>query len=603
MLLSSIHSWIGRLNRLHVILILTALGLLAFASAVNHPFVHDDVVFIQQNPDIGDLNVREIFFQSYGPEKKLSLINKYYRPLLELINRVLYRIIGFSPHGFHFVNVLLHIFSGFLVYSIIKFILKDKGISLATAIFFLLHPVQNEAVACISGISNLVFTFLCLLSFYAYLVSIHSKGAKIRPFLYGMSLILFLLALFSKEQSVILPFLIIAYEGIFLAEPIKKALKRYGLFIGGYFIVMAGYFIFRKIIFGFALLRPADNQGELWIRMLAIPRSLLTYLGLIFFPHDLHYYRSQDILLPYLLPLLGIFFVVLVIIFIVYKTPKPQKTWMLFGLAWFIISLGPTLNIVPLINEYSYILTSEHFLYFPLIGMALFAISGVHYWIGEKTKRTALVGFVTIVLLSSVFIHFNIRQNTYWRGEIPLFERTLKFQKNFGRVRFLLAKAYATVGRYEDAIREDRKALAIMQGYERKVQREDVKKFYLGFIKGIRYHLGFCLDILGEDEAALSEFKEALALAPDNPAIHFSVGLSYIKQKDMVNAETHFERSLELDEGNLIVMNSLAICYKESGQYDKAEKFLREIARQDSKSVSARQNLENFLKKRQAGGF
>ncbi|MCK5178772.1 MAG: tetratricopeptide repeat protein, partial [Candidatus Omnitrophica bacterium] len=338
-------------------------------------------------------------------------------------------------------------------------------------------------------------------------------------------------------------------------------------------------------------------------RMLAIPRSLLIYLGLIFFPHDLHYYRSQDILLPFFWPLLLILLIVPIVIFLVYRTPKPQRTWMIFGLAWFIISLAPTLNIVPLINEYSKIFTAEHFLYFPLIGMLLFTMGTGHYWVGQRIRKMIPVGLMAIGVISMIFIGVNIKQNTYWKGEIPLFERTLRFQKDFGRVHFLLAKAYSTAGRYEDAVRESRKALAIMRGYEQKVREEEIKKFYRGFIKGIHYHLGYCLDILGDSEGALVEFKEALILAPENGAVYYSVGLSYLKLHDVQNAIIYFEKSLELNEENLIVMNSLAVCYQEVGQQTKAELLLRTIAEKDNQSVSAKQNLENFLKKKQPAEF
>lgn len=143
----------------------------------------------------------------------------------------------------------------------------------------------------------------------------------------------------------------------------------------------------------------------------------------------------------------------------------------------------------------------------------------------------------------------------------------------------------------------------IMQGYEQRVRDEEVKDFYRGFIKTIRYHLGYCLDVLGKNEEALVEFKETLSLEPENPAIYYSVGLSYLKLNDLWNAILYFEKSLQLDEKNLMVMNSLSVCYKEVGQYDKAEKLLRMIAENDSGSVSAQENLKNFLKQKQQNAF
>ncbi|MBN1870197.1 MAG: tetratricopeptide repeat protein [Candidatus Omnitrophica bacterium] len=599
MLLTNVHNGIDRLQPAHIILILAALGMLSYANAVFHPFVHDDVVFLEKNPNLANLDLEEIFSPASDPDNKLSLINKYYRPVLELVNRLLFRIIGINPHGFHFFNILLHILNSFLVYLVIRFVIGLNGLSLAAAILFLLHPVQNEAVACISGISNLVFAFLCLMSFYAYLISAHSAEGKKRVFLYGTSLMFFLMALLAKEQAVVLPLLIIVHELCFLSGFFGKAFKKYWLPIGGFLLVLAGYFLLRKMLFGFTLLRPADNQGELWMRVLAIPRSLLIYLGLIFFPHDLHYYRSQDILLPFLNPFLVMLLVACVILFLIIRTPRPHKTWMTFGMAWFMISLAPVLNIVPLINEFSKIFTAEHFLYFPLMGMLFFVMGAGIYWLGQKAKISYPVGFLAFGAICAIFIGMNMKQNAYWRGEIPLFERTLQFQKDFGRVRFLLAKAYEKEGRHEEAVLEDRKALAIMKGYEQKVQKEEVKEFYRGFIKGIHYHLGYCLDILGKNGEALAEFKKALELEADNGVVHYSIGLSYLKVGDIQNAISYFEKSLELNKGDLMVMNSLAVCYQEIGRYDQAEPLLRTIAEKDSGSVSARRNLEDFLKKRQ----
>ena len=52
-----------------------------------------------------------------------------------------------------------------------------------------------------------------------------------------------------------------------------------------------------------------------------------------------------------------------------------------------------------------------------------------------------------------------------------------------------------------------------------------------------------------------------------------------------------------------MVMNSLAICYQEIGNDEKAEVLLRRIVARDSQSVSAKQNLENFLRKKDAAKF
>ena len=596
--LPNIQSCLDRLTRFQIILLLTFLGLLAYGNAVNHPFVHDDVVFIQQNPQIVNLDLEKFFIQPSVTDSEFSSINQYYRPLLDLVNKILYRIVHLNPHGFHFFNILLHIANSFLVYNVIRVITDNKkGISLVTAIIFLLHPVQSEAVACIAGISNLVFAFLCLASFYTYVVSKEANGKKRNSLTYMLSLVLFSLALLAKEQSVVLPVLIVAYELCFKAS-LKKMLKRFW-HVAGFFIVLAGYFLLRKFLFGMTLTHILAEEHELWLTLLAIPRSLLMYLGIIIFPHNLHYYRSQDILLPYMAPIIILLVIIGALIFLILRAPNPHRKWMVFGLSWFIVSMLPTLNIIPLVNEYSLILTAEHFLYFPIIGIILFAMGCSCFLFKRMNNEKKYFIYFLICSAATVFYWSStIKQNEYWRGEIPLFERTLKFQKNFGRVHFLLGQAYAKAGRFEDAILEDHKALAIMQGYEQKVRDFKIKKFYLIFIQQIHYHLGYCLSILGDMKGSLDHYKEALSLDPDNEIYLFSVGNTYIQNDDMLNAIMYFEKITKLNEDNLIAANTLALCYQRIGKNGKAEKYLQLIVEKDSGSVSAKRNLEQFLKQK-----
>lgn len=592
--------WLSSLNRFQVILLLTALGLLAFANAVNHPFVHDDVAFIQQNPYITDLNPKRLFEQTSVPMSNSPLINQYYRPLLEVVNRVLYKVMGPNPHGFHLFNVLLHIINGYLVYQLLgKVTGGGKGLSLAATVLFLVHPVQSEAVACISGISNLVFAFLCLVSFNVYMSSLHGEAGKTKPGLYAAALAVFFLALLAKEQSVVLPVLIVAYEACFSGVRLKQAVRKYGPYCAGFLIVLAGYFLLRKLLFGFALTPVPGSRAELGLRLLSIPRTLLTYFKLIVFPNDLHYYRSQDILLPYFWPLLLLIAVGIVVAGLIFVTPRPQKHWMLFGLAWYGIALLPTLNIVPLVNEFSTVQTGEHFLYFPVIGMFLFMSAAVHHWAVQRGGGRS-PGFVygAFTVIAALCVAMTIYQNTFWRGEIPLFERTLRYEPGFGRVRLHLAKAYAQAGRYEDALAESQKALTIMEGYVGKIKNDKVEGFYLRFITEIHYLIGFCYDVLGERDQAVDHFRKALNLAPEDSTINYSLGLAYLKQGDIGGAIAHFERAVALNEDDLMAANSLAICYQKIGNYDKAEKLLRTIVEKDSASASAKQNLEDFLKAR-----
>ncbi|HQP11994.1 MAG TPA: hypothetical protein PK470_04445, partial [Candidatus Omnitrophota bacterium] len=65
---------------LAVVLIL--LGGLNFSQTFSYPFVHDDLVFIRNNPDIARWDNWRDIFASRSPR---GIVNAYYRPGLDVL--------------------------------------------------------------------------------------------------------------------------------------------------------------------------------------------------------------------------------------------------------------------------------------------------------------------------------------------------------------------------------------------------------------------------------------------------------------------------------------------------------------------------------------
>ena len=496
---------------LKVVLILFLIGFAAYFNSIPHPFVHDDVVFIQNNQTLGDWDdVPSLFLRSSTTDGTISIVNSYYRPLLDILYKIQYALFGFDPHGYHLFNVLLHIANSILVYRLILLLLKchfdsngkvllhsPQALAFCTAIFFLIHPVQSEAVACIAGVSNLIFVFFCLLSLICYLKAGQKEFSGYGIWWYAAALIFFLAALFSKEQAVMLPLLAGLLQFCFLGEFGQNSSNRGRRFLrlAGFFIVACGYLLFRNTVAGNPLGSILTYKGELILRILHIPDVLLMFLGILVFPYGLHYYRSTDILQPYFFSTAALIFFLGALVFLIKSLPRDSRRWLIFAGGWFFVTLLPVLNIVPLINEYSLILTAEHFLYLPMVGFVLFA-----FWLGSFVVRMIFkgrAGGVNVLLMSSlglICMAATIKQNTYWRGEIPLFERVVRFEKNFGRGHLLLAKAYYFHQEYDRAIVEYEIALGIMQSYFKRAKVPEAQKFYLGFIQEIYFDLARCYE-------------------------------------------------------------------------------------------------------------
>ncbi len=548
------------------------------------------MVFIQQNPYIARWdNIGDSFLDPSIPRSFEGLVTPYYRPVLEVFYRLQYAVFGFNPHGFHLFNVILHILNGLLVFGILRRLIKSQGGAWFIAALFLVHPVQTQAVACISGISNLLCGLFILSSLMLYLRASACRDPRPKLGWFAGALIFFIAALFTKEPAVFALALFILYE-IFLngnKETLVTRMYRVAILATG----AIGYLFCRNMLFGSLTSAVFENIGELKLRLLAIPGLIETFIGLLLYPVGLHYYRSIDILAPYAVP--GLILIVLGVLtaVLVRRLPREEKDLACFGSAWFFILLLPVLNIVPLVNEYSFLAAWEHGLYLPLTGFFVFLFAVSSRWLNERNPKTVRIAAAVIIAVLSVM---TMRQNTYWRGEIPLFERALAYEPQLGRVHVLLAKAYLFNGRTDDALREFDQARVIMSAYAVKAASPKARRFYEGFLKGIYADSAHCRMAKGNFNGAIEDYNRAIAIDPGDSFLYTNRGLSLIQIGQMYEGIVNLEMALRLDPGNLFAANNLSIAYIQSNRTDDARVILEQILARDPAFIPARQNLEQL---------
>ncbi len=573
-------------------LVLIGIGLSVYFSAIFHPFVHDDVVFILQNPNIARWdNITDAFFRPSIPQIFEGLVTPYYRPVLEVLYRFQHAIFGLNPHGFHLFNVLVHIANTMLVYWLIDGLMRNRAWAFAASVIFLVHPVQTQAVACVSGVSNLACAFFMLIALNAYVRSSQSEHNARRFWFLVVAVFGFTLSLFSKEQAVVFPFLCLAYE--FLNTD-RRSLSRSAGRLLAVILPLVVYFVVRFSLFGSFASAIFENAGELKLRLLAIPGTVLMYAGLVVWPADLHYYRSIDILAPFMRSW-GIFALACIFILVLLRALKGQdRQWSCFGLFWFLIGLAPVLNIIPLVNEYSYVAAAEHNLYVPLIGVLIFGCGVVNQQIAslDAIKRVFLILFfmVLVIGLGSA----SVRQNHFWHNEITLFKRALEFQPQLGRVHILLGKAYFQAGRMDEAIAEFDLAGDIMDRYARKASTPKARRFYDGMLKGIYADSAQAYAFKRDFRSSVARYDKVLALDPHDSHMYSNRALSLIGLGDIDAGMKDLEQALALDPDNLLAANNLSICYIQKGNVDKAREMLTFILSKDPGFKAARDNLDEL---------
>jgi tetratricopeptide (TPR) repeat protein len=101
----------------------------------------------------------------------------------------------------------------------------------------------------------------------------------------------------------------------------------------------------------------------------------------------------------------------------------------------------------------------------------------------------------------------------------------------------------------------------------------------------------------GRIDAAVTEFREAIRLEPDNPAAHWHLGAALASQDHTDEATRHLARAVELDPQNGQARNDLGFMLAVQGRYAEAVEHLQQAVALAPQSAEARRNLELALER------
>ncbi|MBI4822699.1 MAG: hypothetical protein HY805_00485 [Nitrospirae bacterium] len=151
---------------IHLCLI-ALIGILSYSNTFNVPFQWDEQELIENNPIVKNL--------SYFLEpSKAKLKSRYIGYLTFALN---YKLHGTDVRGYHVFNLTIHILNALLVYFLVVLTFKTPFLSLRgtesrsnlialfSALLFVSHPIQTEAV-------TYIFQRLASLCAFFYLLSI-----------------------------------------------------------------------------------------------------------------------------------------------------------------------------------------------------------------------------------------------------------------------------------------------------------------------------------------------------------------------------------------------------------------------------------------------
>jgi hypothetical protein len=344
---------------------------LPFAESLAGRFVYDDHLLIETPTSVHSLQrIGELWKTEFW--HGLSTIHfRYFRPLVSTSYALDWSVWQGQPLGFHLTNLCLHALVSLLLYSsLCRWSAAPIGALLAV-LAWAWHPSKVEAVAWISGRTDL----LCALGVLVACAGVERRlrGArKLGLALEGAGLFV---ALASKEHGVVAPAFIAveawSHGGRRILD--RAELVRLARSAAPHAAIVAAYLAFRFAVFPIVPERTA-TLSFLDARLYTL-ETLGEFAHIVFFPFDLSIQRAPirvdsafHVIHDAGRLAMGTAFVVVVSAVALFLWKKPGSTGRVVGCLLGLAALAPVANVGAAKMVF---LFAERFAYIPLMGFAL----------------------------------------------------------------------------------------------------------------------------------------------------------------------------------------------------------------------------------------
>jgi tetratricopeptide (TPR) repeat protein len=564
--------------------VVAALAAAAYANSLYGDFVFDDVTIIKTNESITRVgNIPALFFTEYweslrNPNEEFQRTFGLYRPLVMVTYALNYAVTELSPWGYHLVNVLLHLIVTWILFLLALQLGLSRGASLVAASLFAAHPIHVEAVTGIVGRAELLMAFGVLAGLWW---AIQNKM--------GLSIAAFAIGLFSKEQAVLLPAIVLLYDfSLGNMSRVRLRWREWKTFVmmilrrhAGYAIALAVYLVVRFITLPLAII-PRSTYTRLltnplgvadpYTRILTSAKVAWRYVWLCIWPASLsadYSYNSVPVTNSITEPevLLGILFWGGLLILAVRSWKGDRR--ILFAVGLTVLAYLPTSNLLVLVA-----IMAERFFYLPSAGLFLLAGLGwealerrtmgrrenapAHVRALDSWFRVARLGGVA--LFSAACLALTARtivRNRDWQTTETLFAKVREvFPENIKAILYFGTLA-GERAEWDESYKLFHTALRIRPDL---VERDAI----------FNRRYGKLLMDSGKVEESLGYLERAAKLQPKLSLSYYNLGLAYGRVGRYPEAEAALKRSLELNPEAPDTYNTLSRLYIELARWEEA---------------------------------
>lgn len=573
----------SRLARASAAALIVLLVLLVFGRALGGEYVYDDLLVIQQNPQITSFaNLPTIFSSSYWDFLDAETAKQvgYYRPLTMVLLTAGKVLGGGEPEVFHALSLAIYALACLAAWRFAVRLLRSEVTGLAAAVLFALHPLHVEPVAWISALHEPLFCLFSFLSLNAFL-RWRDEGSRGRPWASG---VWFALALLSKDAAVaVLPLLVAidwgrTHAGASEGDERLAAPKRA---FAPVVLVFAAYYVLRVAVFGDLLAgfdRTTTHFGVSAGRLALLRIELLGgVVGLLAWPVNLNLFRPFKPELPagdpsLIVGLVGTLVFVALVVLAWRRRWRPMLAMLLFipaAVAPVLIRVG-SLGTFPL---------SDRFLFLAALGFtALLA------WVlFTFLPRPVAVGVALLVAVG-----YGIRDYTqlaYWKDEETLFRRAIEQNPRnpnvywgLGRVKLTQYKTRGGFDRLEEARRNFELGMELLAeaqttGTDIFATDDDHLQTNLGLAWAHLFEAEY--DTFRDFQTPRTVFEKVVGEYPESERGYVGLGVTWLAEGDPNKAGEYLRRAIELNPRSPEAHFNMGLLFARIDQWEKAAEEFR----------------------------
>ncbi len=514
---------------LAAILVVTTL---AYTPGMKAGFYFDDLPNIV---DAGAVHWREISVDGFRRLFTESWVPR--RPIANLSFALNHRFSGLNPTAYHWTNLVIHLLAGLLLAQLLRRLAEvgrrqtadprlTMGVAIVVAAWFLLHPLNIQAVTYTVQRMTSMGALFYLISFSAYIEARASRGGRRIAFACA-AVAGALLAAGCKENTWVLPMAIVVYEfGFSRAEWCRywrSSIRSSRGFTAATaliaLVLLAGFYALAHNYFYWSETLPGKEHSG-WQRLVTQARVHWYYLSLLVWPApsrltlDYAFPVSRSLLEPWTTMVAVLAWVVIAGLACRWLWTRPR--WGVPLVTYFLLHAVET---APINLEMVY----EHRMYLPMFAIAwwltVLLVDGLTLRMALARPALILAGLLVVALAGATY-----RRNQLWADPMEFHYDTANKAPNKFRPQYNLATVLGGLGRYREA--------------------------------------GDALE-------------QALALEPENSLAHNQLANVYLLTGRRGEAMRHYELAVRYGPGNAEAVYNFAVQLDAQGAHQRAEALYR----------------------------